>query len=358
MKINLGVLYGGKSPEHNVSLATAMAVMNAVDKNKFNVTPIYITKEGKWMKGEQFEGSIENIKQLQSATEEINVMSLQKETNATLQNMEATTVIFPLLHGPNGEDGTVQGLLELLDIPYVGNGVLGSAVGMDKVIMKHLFAQAKLNQVDYVSFTRTDWQENAKDAYREVEEVIGYPCFVKPVNAGSSIGISKCQNKHELQAAFSEAFKYDRKIIVEQGVVAREIEVGVIGNDRPSCSVAGEIVPKKEFYDYQAKYEDGNTDLMIPANITEEEYEMLKELAIKAYKALDLSGLARVDFFLTKEGVSYINEVNTLPGFTPFSMFPLLFKNTGVPYDELIEQLVKLAIEKYKEKQKITYTFE
>ncbi|MBA2876350.1 D-alanine--D-alanine ligase [Thermaerobacillus caldiproteolyticus] len=370
MKTRLGILYGGKSPEHKVSLQTAMAVMNAIDKNKFDVIPIYITTEGQWVKGEKLTGEVKDVKQLQLKAEEkailpvaLNQTPVVKEAAAVVEGtkqQEETVidVIFPLLHGPNGEDGTVQGLLELLNIPYVGNGVLASAVGMDKVVMKNLFAQAGLRQAKYVSFTKSEWKENEEAAYGKVEQELGYPCFVKPANAGSSVGITKCKKREDVKEAFAEAFKYDRKVIIEEAIVGREIEIGVLGNDKPICSVVGEIVPKKEFYDYQAKYEDGDTELIIPANVTEEQYETIKQMAITAFKALDLSGLVRADFFLTEDGVAYINEINTMPGFTPFSMFPLLWKHSGVSYPELIERLVQLAIERHEEKQTITYTFE
>ncbi|WMT20273.1 D-alanine--D-alanine ligase [Parageobacillus toebii] len=363
MKTRVGILYGGKSPEHNVSLSTAMAVMNAIDKNKFDVIPIYITTEGQWIKGERLTGKVNDIKQLQFQSDAKAIIPVAlNQTPAVAdgkkQEEAVVDVIFPLLHGPNGEDGTVQGLLELLNIPYVGNGVLASAVGMDKVVMKNLFAQAGLRQAKYVSFTKQEWSRNEEAAYDKVEQELGYPCFVKPANAGSSVGITKCKQRDDLKAAFAEAFKYDRKIIVEEAIVGREIEIGVIGNDDPICSVVGEIVPKKEFYDYQAKYEDGNTELIIPADVTKEQYETIKQMAITAFKALDLSGLVRADFFLTEDGEAYINEINTMPGFTPYSMFPLLWKHSGISYSELIERLVQLAIERHEEKQTITYTFE
>jgi D-alanine-D-alanine ligase len=364
VKTRLGVLYGGKSPEHKVSLQTAMAVMNAIDQTKFDVIPIYITIEGQWVKGEKLEGPVQDVKQLEMKPEEkailpvaLNQKPAEADGASREQGEEPIDVVFPLLHGPNGEDGTVQGLLELLNLPYVGNGVLASAVGMDKVMMKNLFAQAGLRQAKYVAFLKKEWQQNEHAAYDKVEEMLGYPCFVKPANAGSSVGISKCKKREDLEAAFADAFRYDRKIIVEEAIVGREVEIGVIGNDEPVCSVVGEIVPKKEFYDYQAKYEDGNTELIIPADITEAQYETIRQMAVTAFKALDLSGLVRADFFLTSDGTVYINEVNTMPGFTPFSMFPLLWKHTGVSYSELIEKLVQLAIERHEEKQGITYTF-
>ncbi len=361
MKIKLGLLYGGKSAEHQVSLQTALAVIKALDREKYDIHPIYITEQGQWIRGERIEGEVKEVAALQMKGEgnAISPVSLNKEiipTNAKENDEDSIDVIFPLLHGPNGEDGTVQGMLELMNIPYVGNGVLASAAGMDKVVMKNIFAQAGLPQANYVWFIRSEWEKDREAAYAKVEEALGYPCFVKPANLGSSVGISKCKNREELEAAFEEAFQFDRKIIIEQNIIGREIEIGVLGNDEPICSVAGEIVPKKEFYDYKAKYIDGDTAMIIPADVTEEQYEIIKERAIRAFKALDGAGLTRADFFLTKDGEILINEVNTMPGFTPFSMFPLLWQNTGVSYPELIERLVSLAIERYEEKQKIKYT--
>jgi D-alanine-D-alanine ligase len=346
MKIKLGLLYGGKSAEHQVSLQTALSVIRALDQDKFEVHPIYITESGEWMRGGLLTGPVEDVGQLRlnETGKEISPMSLSTHVFAgASEQQESIDVVFPLLHGPNGEDGTVQGMLELLNIPYVGNGVLASAAGMDKVIMKNLYAQAGLPQVNYAWFIRSEWEQNREKAYKEVEEKLGYPCFVKPANLGSSVGISKCKDREELMSAFKEAFTFDRKIIV-------------LGNDEPSCSVVGEIAPKKEFYDYKAKYEDGDTALIIPAEIDETTYSEMKDMAIKAFKAIDGSGLVRADFFLTKEGNLLINEVNTMPGFTPYSMFPLLWKHAGVPYPELIEKLVNLAIERHEEKQKIRYT--
>ncbi|MDQ0155668.1 D-alanine--D-alanine ligase [Robertmurraya andreesenii] len=358
MKKKIGLLYGGKSAEHKVSLQTALAVINALDYEKFEIYPIYITEQGEWIKGPLLEGKVETVAALQFSNGESLPPTALAPALFTADSQNAPfDIIFPLLHGPNGEDGTVQGLLELLNLPYVGNGVLASSAGMDKVIMKNIFAQAGLPQVNYVWFIRSEWEHNPVAAYEKVEADIGYPCFVKPANLGSSVGISKCTNREELVTAFKEAFQFDRKIIIEQGVTAREVELGVIGNDLPECSVAGEIIPKVEFYDYKAKYEDGNTALVIPAEITEAEYKLLEGLAKRAYKALDCSGLVRADFFLTKDGKAYINEVNTMPGFTPFSMFPLLWKHTGVDYPQLIERLVQLGIERYDEKQRIKYTF-
>lgn len=361
MKIKLGLLYGGKSAEHRVSLQTALAVTKALDLAKFEVHPIYITDQGEWVRGGQLEAPAGNVKELElSATENaISPVALNKELfpTQTSDDVQSIDVIFPLLHGPNGEDGTVQGLLELMNIPYVGNGVLSSSAGMDKVIMKNLFAQANLRQAKYVSFIRKEWEKQKEFLYKEIEEKLGYPCFVKPANLGSSVGISKCRNREELEAACVEAFQFDRKLIIEEGIIGREIEIGILGNDDPECSVAGEIAPKKDFYDYTAKYEDGNTELIIPADLTKEQYETLKENAIRAFKAIDGAGLVRADFFLTDKGEFLINEVNTMPGFTPFSMFPLLWQSAGVTYPKLIERLVDLAIERHAEKQYIKHTF-
>lgn len=357
MKTKLGLLYGGKSAEHKVSLQTALAVIKALDMEKFEIHPIYITEEGRWIKGAQLQTPAETVQELAfSGNETLSPMALAPTLFTAGEKGESLDVIFPLLHGPNGEDGTVQGLLELLNLPYVGNGVLASAAGMDKVMMKNVFAQAGLGQVKYVDIIRSEWEKAKDAAYDRIESELGYPCFVKPANLGSSVGISKCVSRDELETAFIEAFQFDRKLIIEEGVVAREIEIAVLGNDEPECSVAGEIVPKKAFYDYKAKYEDGDTGLVIPADITADQYEEMKEMAIAAFKSLDCSGLVRADFFLTKEGRIVINEVNTMPGFTPFSMFPLLWKETGIEYPQLIERLVNLAKERHAEKQNIKHT--
>ncbi|AZB41371.1 D-alanine--D-alanine ligase [Bacillus sp. FJAT-42376] len=364
MKIKLGLVYGGKSAEHQVSLQTALAVIKALDSSKFDIHPIYITEKGEWIRGAQLTepaSSVSALKLGAAEGEAILPVALNKELfpseAAANESEQPFDVIFPLLHGPNGEDGTIQGMLELMNIPYVGNGVLSSAAGMDKVVMKNLFAQAGLAQADYFWLIRSEWKKDPETAYAKAESKLGYPCFVKPANLGSSVGISKCKNREELEAAFEEAFSYDRKIIIEEGIIGREIEIGVIGNDEPTCSVTGEIAPKKEFYDYKAKYVDGDTDMMIPAKVTDEEYAVIEKMAIAAFKAIDGAGLVRADFFLTEDGRALINEVNTMPGFTPYSMFPLLWKHTGLEYPQLIEKLVSLAIERHEEKQQIRHTF-
>lgn len=349
MKKRIGLLYGGKSAEHEVSLSTAQAVTKALNFEKYEVYPVYITQEGEWRKGASLEGPAGSIEQLQleqsgSAPNDISGF-LPAEPEKGLD------VIIPLLHGPNGEDGTVQGMLEVMNLPYVGNGVLASSAGMDKVVMKQLFEIAGLKQTPYVYFIRREWKNGQAALVKKITSELEWPVFVKPANLGSSVGINKAETEEELIAAIDEALKFDRKIVVEQGVVAREIEIGVLGNDAPECSVAGEIKPLKAFYDYQAKYKDGNTAMIIPAELPEEVYAQLVVSAKKAFKILDCSGLVRADFFVTADNDILINEVNTLPGFTPFSMFPLLWENTGLAYPDLIEKLIELAIERYEEKQ-------
>lgn len=361
MKVKLGLVYGGKSAEHQVSLQTALSVIQALDQNKFEIHPIYINEEGKWLRGKQLIEPVTDVKalKLQESGESLAPIELNYSLfpSQHSQQSESIDVVFPLLHGPNGEDGTIQGMLELLNIPYVGNGVLASAAGMDKVIMKTLFAQAGLAQAKYVWFVKNEWEKDQEAVFNKVEEVLGYPCFVKPANLGSSVGINKAKDRNSLINAIEEALEYDRKIIIEEAIVGREIEIGVIGNDEPMCSIVGEITPKKEFYDYKAKYVDGDTELIIPAQVTDEEYEKIKNMAIKAFKAIDGCGLVRADFFLKQDGTPLINEVNTMPGFTPFSMFPLLWKHSGLSYSELIEKLIQLGIERHEQKQKIKHTF-
>ncbi|HWL11952.1 MAG TPA: D-alanine--D-alanine ligase [Ureibacillus sp.] len=354
MKKRVGLLYGGKSAEHEVSLSTATAVSKAIDYDKYEVYPIFITLDGQWLRGPQLTKPVESIEQLQFKRDEnspnnITEFILDQNTQAQFD------VVFPLLHGTNGEDGTVQGLLEVLNFPYVGNGVLASAAGMDKVTMKQLFSVAGLKQVPYVHFIRKEWNQRSKEILTECENELTWPMFIKPANLGSSVGISKASTSEELVAAIEFAFQYDRKVIVEQGIVAREIEMGVLGNDEPQVSVAGEIKPMTDFYDYDSKYKDGSTALIIPAEITSDVEKNMKDMAIRAFKILDCSGLVRSDFFVTENDEVYINEVNTMPGFTPVSMYPLLWQHTDVSYPELIDTLIELAIERHTEKQQLQY---
>jgi D-alanine-D-alanine ligase len=367
-KIRVGLIYGGKSGEHDVSLQTALAVMKAFDFTKYDIFPFYITRQGEWRSGPQLEGPAENIEQL--AFRDTNagngIFALQpifkaqsREHDRSSGSASRLDVVFPLLHGTYGEDGTIQGLLELADIAYVGAGVLASAVGMDKIMMKKVFAQEGLPQCVFRHFTRHQWETNNAYYLKEVETAIGYPCFVKPANLGSSVGISKANNREELIAAIDLAFQFDRKIIVEENIDAREIEVSVLGNDDPIASVPGEIVSSNEFYDYKAKYIDGKSVMAIPAPIPANTAEEIRSMAIRAFQAIDGSGLSRVDFFLArKDGKIYINEINTMPGFTPFSMYPLLWKESGKSYTELLDDLIRLALERHAAKQSIKYSFD
>ncbi|NEW08079.1 D-alanine--D-alanine ligase [Paenibacillus sp. SYP-B3998] len=378
-KIRVGLIYGGKSGEHDVSLQTALAVMKAVDFNKYEITPFYITKKGEWKSGAPLLSPAQSKEALtfggDSALEPIasNALSpifgsIQSKGEVTISSTVSSQakasepgldVIFPLLHGTFGEDGTIQGMLEIANIPYVGAGVLASAVGMDKVMMKKVFAQEGLPQCVFRYFNRTEWEKNRAYHLMELETAIGYPCFVKPANLGSSVGISKARNQEELIAAVTFAFQYDRKVIIEENIDAREIEVAILGNDEPQASVAGEIVSSSEFYDYKAKYMDGKSAMVIPADIPAETAEHIRQLAIQAFQAVDGSGLSRVDFFLGKlDQKVYINEINTMPGFTPFSMYPLLWEESGKPYTELLDNLIQLAIERHEAKQAIQYTFD
>lgn len=351
MKKKIGLLYGGKSAEHEVSLSTAKAVTQALDFGQYEVHPIFITLDGEWITGPQLTTPVETIEQLQ-------LPSNNKPNNITkfveAHNELQFDVIFPLLHGTNGEDGTVQGLLEVLNVPYVGNGVLASSAGMDKVVMKQLFEIAGLAQTPYAYFIRSEWEKDRDGMLAKCEQLQA-PLFVKPANLGSSVGISKATNRDELIAAIELALQYDRKIIVEQGIIGREIEMGVLGNDEPQTSVVGEIKPVTDFYDYDSKYKDGTTALIIPAEVSENVLTTMSDMAKRAFKILDASGLVRADFFVTAEDEVLINEVNTMPGFTPFSMYPLLWQNTGVSYPELINQLITLALERHTEKQKLQY---
>jgi len=356
MKKRIGLLYGGKSAEHEVSLSTARAVTGALNFEEYEVYPIFITPEGEWRRGGRLEKPASTIEELQFG-DEVTILENNITDFLIDKNGEATQfdVIFPLLHGTNGEDGTVQGLLEVLNLPYVGNGVLASSAGMDKVIMKQLFEIAGLPQVPYTYFVRSEWVNEKQTILARCEEQLKWPMFVKPANLGSSVGISKATNLEELVTAIDIALQYDRKIVVEQGVVAREIELAVLGNDFPEVSVPGEIKPVTEFYDYDSKYKDGSTALIIPAELPVETVTSLQELAKRAFKAIDGSGLVRADFFVTAENNIYMNEVNTMPGFTPVSMYPLLWQHTNVSYPVLIDRLITLAIERYEEKQQLHY---
>jgi D-alanine-D-alanine ligase len=391
-KLRVGILFGGRSGEHEVSLLSAASILKAIDRKKFEVVPIGITKEGRWLAAGDARGLLEGdesriARRLRAgdpaATPGAKLLSEGIPTLLAPEPVETSValtpgsirpesanldVVFPVLHGTFGEDGTIQGLFELAGIAYVGSGVLGSAAGMDKDVMKRLFAQAKLPIVKHVTLLRADWEKQPRKAIAQVEAALKYPLFVKPANLGSSVGISKAHDRSELSPALTLAAKYDRKLVVEQGVggsgragrsaKARELEVGVLGNDSPQASVVGEIIPGKEFYDYEAKYLSEGSVPVIPAKLTRAESKQIREMAVAAFRACDLSGLARVDFLMEPDGKRriYLNEVNTLPGFTQISMYPKLWEASGLGYKDLITRLIELALERHAEKTRTTYS--
>jgi D-alanine-D-alanine ligase len=385
-RLRVGILFGGRSGEHEISLLSAASVFEAIDKLKYDVVPIGITKEGKWLTAMHAENLLRGKhgagKHLRAgdpaATTSAAVLAagdaiivppipsadsmVPFQTDSRHPESINVDVIFPVLHGTFGEDGTIQGLLELADIPYVGAGVLGSAAGMDKDVMKRLFAAAGLPIVKHVTILRSEWERDPKRVRREIEKKLKYPTFVKPANLGSSVGISKVHDKKELAAAIEEAARYDRKIVIEEAVggkkrKARELECSVLGNDEPIASVAGEVVPVKEFYDYAAKYLDEGSDLIIPAKLNKSALKKVQELAVAAFQAVDCCGLARVDFLMDpKSGKIFVNEINTMPGFTAISMYPKLWAASGLAYSELIDQLIELALARHAEKKRNQYS--
>ena len=366
-KIRVGVIFGGRSGEHEVSLRSAESVINALDKNKYEVIPIAITPKGKWLASSEAtnllpSSVIETADQSVAIFGDPTKKGLARTSSDGAQINDQLDVIIPILHGTYGEDGTIQGLFEMADIPYVGCGVLASSCGMDKVFMKRLFFEAGLPIVEYVHFLRTQWEKNPEKIEADVIAKIGFPCFVKPANLGSSVGISKADDPQELKVAIAFAAKFDRKIIIERGVNAREIEVSVLGNDEPVASLPGEIATTEhaEFYDYKAKYVDPNgAKLMIPALLTAEQTTEIQQLAIKAFQAIDGSGLARADFFLEREtGKWFVNELNTLPGFTAISMYPKMWEASGLPYAKLLDKLIEFAFERHREKSRNVTSYE
>ena len=342
IKPRIAVLFGGRSGEHEVSIRSAASVISAIDRDQYDVVPVAITKQGRWLP------PAESVRLLPPGAAE----ALSTDTAVALSqepgSVSGVDVVFPVLHGTFGEDGTVQGFLDLADVAYVGAGVLGSAVGMDKDVMKRLFRERGLPTVGHIALPRGQSRERVS----ELESRFGYPLFVKPANLGSSVGISKARNRKELEQALDLAAEYDRKIIVEAAVDGREIECSVLGNDSPEASVPGEIVPSREFYDYESKYVDDDSELLIPAPITAAQTTEVRRLAIAAFQAAECSGLARVDFFLENStGEILLNEINTMPGFTSISMYPKLWEASGVPYPELIGRLIALAQERHKDRQ-------
>src|SRR3989440_198042 len=364
-KLRIGLVFGGRSGEHEVSLASATSVMANLDSDKYEVVPIGITKQGSWLLGTEPARLLETEQSVSvsTGTEETTAVTLTGDpslrrliplgSSEQLEDNGALDVILPVLHGTYGEDGALQGLLEMANVPYVGCGVLGSALGMDKEKMKLVFQAVGLPVADYLVYRRNQWERSPEFILDAVEQRLGFPCFVKPVNLGSSVGVNKAHGRIELEHAINIAAEYDRKIIIEHGINCREVECGVLGNDEPIASVVGEVLASNEFYDYRAKYIDGKSQVVIPAHLAQAIAEEVRRQAVQAFLALDLSGLARVDFFIEKETEQvYINEVNTLPGFTTISMYPKLWEASGLPYAQLMDRLIELAIERHTDRQR------
>ena len=367
-KLHIGILFGGKSGEHEISLRSARSILKAIDRKKYDVVELGITKEGRWLPS----GAAQALLAGESSASKV----IGSETGLSIAAAAAEPatgtgldVVFPVLHGTFGEDGTIQGLFELADIAYVGSGVLGSSAGMDKDAMKRMFFAAGLPQTPHITVLRSEWRTDPKKTTRSIEKSLRYPLFVKPANLGSSVGISKVKVRADLAPAMNLAASFDRKIVIEQGVGGpgvkpRELEVAVLGNDTPEASIVGEIVPAKEFYDYEAKYELNGADesvSIIPAKLSATEAKKIRTMAIAAFRACDCSGLARVDFLMApptkgKAAEIVLNEINTMPGFTSISMYPKLWAASGVPYSKLIDRLIELALERHREKQQTAFS--
>ena len=380
MKLKVGILFGGRSGEHEVSLKSACSVMAALDEAKYDIVPIGITREGTWLAGNDPMKALSTgnlpggnvpvavvpdpgvgglIYLGSSETEEISRAAEGSGPPDFIPGkIEKLQVVFPVLHGTYGEDGTVQGLLELAGIPYVGPGVLAASAGMDKVVMKMLFQQVGLPIGKYLFFLKREWRENREKYVEQIEKELGYPCFIKPANLGSSVGISKAADREQLIQGIEEAARYDRRIVVEEHLQGKEIEVSVLGNDEPEASVPGEIIPCNDFYDYQAKYIDDRSELIIPAELGEKLTAEVRSMAVKVFKAVDGSGMGRVDFFVDplKETV-VVNEINTIPGFTQVSMYPKLWEASGLSYSHLLDRLINLALERFQEKAELKTIF-
>jgi len=365
-KTRVAVIFGGRSGEHEVSLASARSVMAAIDHSKYQVIPVGITRTGRWLTAGDPLALLSAGAADPPADEPVvgltttpSAAGRELVPGATGARFPQVDVVFPVLHGPFGEDGTVQGLLELAGAPYVGCGVLASSLAMDKIAARAAFAAHGLPQVDYRAVKRSDWEARPDTVLTILEAGLSYPMFVKPANLGSSIGVSKARDREGLRAALDEAARYDRRLLVEEAVPhAREIECSVLGNDRPIASVPGEVVPSNEYYDYAAKYIDGQSQLLIPAPIPAEAAARVRELAVQAFMAVDGAGLARVDFLMNGEtGELFLNELNTLPGFTAISMYPKLWEASGIPYPELLDRLIELAVERHADKARSLTTY-
>jgi D-alanine-D-alanine ligase len=359
-RLRVGILFGGRSGEHEVSLASAASVIRGLDPDKYEAVPIGITKEGHWLIGS---GAQKMLPEVLKGGQR--VMMTADPTDAALVKLDGSgggqriDVVFPVMHGTFGEDGTIQGLLDLAGLPFVGAGVLGSAIGMDKDVTKRLLQVAKIPVVPWITVHRHEWESDPQNIQTAIEAKFTYPVFVKPATLGSSVGMTKAHSREELAPALNLAAEFAMKILVEECIVAREIEVSVLGNHDPKASVPGEIVPHREFYDYAAKYLEEGSRILIPAELKPAQVTKIQKYAVDAFRALELGGMARVDFFLEKEGGKiYLNEVNTIPGFTSISMFPKMWEASGLPFRELIDKLIELALEQHAEKARTKYQIE
>ncbi len=362
-KLRVAILFGGRSGEHDVSLMSARSVLSVLDPNKYDVTQVGITREGKWLTGEdvieKFAG--ENFESLEPVflSPDPSLHGLYVLRNTHYVKLTDVDVFFPVLHGTFGEDGTIQGLFELADAAYVGAGVVGSSVGMDKGIFKDVMVARNITIVHTVVVSRAENERDMQTVIDKAEAVSGYPLFTKPANLGSSVGVTKCNNRSDLQEGLIEAASFDRRVLVQHGVKnAREIEVSVLGNDDPKASVPGEVLPSREFYSYESKYIDGTSGLMIPAQLPVEVSEQIRSIAVRAYQAIDCSGMARVDFFVEKDTHRiFLNELNTIPGFTQISMYPKLWEASGLSYPQLVDRLIELAMQRKAERDRTQHTF-
>lgn len=361
-RLRVGILFGGRSGEHEVSLASAASVIRALDPQKYEAVPIGIAKDGRWLVGTNAQKMLPEV--LKSGERVVlppdpSAAALVPLAAGTSQPTVKVDVVFPVLHGTFGEDGTVQGLLDLAGLPYVGAGVLGSAVGMDKDVQKRLFKEAKLPIVPYLAIRRSDWEKERASITRLIKKTLKFPLFVKPATLGSSVGMTRVAKADEIGKAMDFAAEFALKIIVERGVSGREIEVSVLGNDDVRASIPGEIKPHREFYDYTAKYLEGGTELLIPAPLTKAQVKKFQEYAVRAFQAIEGTGMSRCDFFLeNRTGKIYINELNTIPGFTSISMYPKMWEASGLPYSELIDRLIELAFELHREKSRTKYSID
>jgi D-alanine-D-alanine ligase len=367
-KTRVGIIFGGKSGEHEVSLASAQSVARAIDRNKYDVVMIGITKAGQWIAGDSALAYLATLSPTSLLAPEdahrddvSNAPVVSAGRVPDISPLALIDVAFPLVHGPFGEDGTLQGLLEMADIPYVGAGVAASAVGMDKALMKAIFHAHNLPVVNWLVILRREWETQSEDTLYRIESALGYPCFVKPANLGSSVGVSRARDRAELVRALDLAAQYDRKLIVERAVSnVREIECSVLGNDDPIASIPGEVIPQRAFYDYIAKYaSDSGTELVVPADVSPEIARNVQAMAVRAFTAIDACGMARVDFFLERgTNKLWVNEINTIPGFTSVSMYPRMWQASGLSYADLIDRLIQLALERYADKRKSKIVYE